>query len=271
MYTYSVQQWLLFFYFYCFCGWVWECLFVSLRMGKWQNRGFMDGPMLPIYGSGAIVVLLMTLPVRNNLWLVFVIGMIGTTILEYVTGAVMEKLFHMRYWDYTGKPFNVNGYICLFCSIGWGLFSVALVGCLHPFVENMILQIPSYVTDPLSLLITVIAVVDFTQSFNAAMDLREMIEKATENSEKLRHLEKRIDVVAAVVDDDIKQLREKSSKRIRDLEQYVKNPRSAGKGFYYRRMKRLVRIVKGNPGAISREFTEALSDIKKIILHIRKK
>lgn len=271
MYIYSVQQWLLFFYFYCFCGWIWECLYVSIRMRKWQNRGFLHGPLLPIYGFGAVVVLFLTLPVRNNLWLVGILGMIGSTVLEYVTGAVMEKMFHMRYWDYTGKPFNINGYICLFCSVGWGLFSVALVGYVHCIVEKIILLIPAYITDVAALVITIIAVIDVTQSFNAAMDLREMIERATENSEKLRTLEKRIDVVAAVVDDDIKQLREKSSKRFRDLEQYVKNPKLITKSFDRRRFKRMIRIVKGNPDANSREFTEALSDVKNIILNKIKK
>ena len=233
----------------------------------------MHGPMLPIYGFGAITVLFLTLPIRNNLWLVFVVGMIGATLLEYVTGAVMEKLFHMRYWDYSNQPLNINGYVCLFCSIGWGIFSVALVGYAHRPVEHVILILPSYVADPLALVVTIIAVVDFTQSFNAAMDLREMIEKATENNEKLRHLEKRIDVVAAVVDDDIRQLREKSSKRFRDLEQYVKNPKllSREKKYDSRRLKRLVRIVKSNPSAISKDLTEALPDVKNIILHKRKK
>lgn len=231
----------------------------------------MHGPLLPIYGSGAIVVLFLTLPVRDNLFLVFLFGMIGATVLEYCTGAVMERLFHMRYWDYSNNPFNVKGYICLFCSVGWGLFSLALVCYIHPLIENLILQIPLNMVDFLALIITIVTVVDLTQSFNAAMDLREMIEKATENNNKLRNLEERINVVAAVVDDDIKQLREKSSRLLHDLELYVKNPKFISKEYDARRMKRMVRIIKGNPDAISKEFTEALADIKNVILHIRKK
>lgn len=231
----------------------------------------MHGPLLPIYGSGAIVVLFLTLPVKNNLFLVFLFGMVGATVLEYCTGAVMERLFHMRYWDYSDNPFNIKGYICLFCSVGWGLFSLALVCYAHPLVEKLILHIPVNIADFLALIITVFTVIDLTQSFNAAMDLREMIEKATENSDKLRTLEKRINVVAAVVDDDIKQLREKSSKLLNEFEMYVKNPKFKSKEFDTRRMKRMVRIIKGNPDAKSKEFTEALSDIKNIILHRRKK
>lgn len=270
MYMYTLQQWLLFFFFYCFCGWVWESVYVSLRSKSWVNRGFMHGPMLPIYGSGAIVVLFLALPVRNNLALVFVFGMIGATILEYVTGIVMERLFHVRYWDYTGKPFNVNGYICLFCSIGWGLFSVALVGFVHRPVESFMLKIPDYIADPVVLIITVIAVVDFTQSFNAAMDLREMLEKAAENNERLRILEKRADVVAAVVDDEIRQLKEKSSKRLREIEEYVRNPKHPDKAVDRRRLRRLVKIIRRNPQAQSREFSYVLSPIKNVVLRKKK-
>ncbi|MDU5262591.1 MAG: putative ABC transporter permease, partial [Clostridium celatum] len=101
MHIYTLHKWLLLFYLYCFIGWIWESCYVSLKKHKWINRGFLKGPLLPIYGSGAVVVLISTLTVENNLLLVFVIGMISATILEYITGVAMEKLFHVRYWDYS--------------------------------------------------------------------------------------------------------------------------------------------------------------------------
>lgn len=226
----------------------------------------MHGPLLPIYGSGAIVILFLTLPVRNNLYLIFFIGMIGATVLEYVTGAAMEKLFHVRYWDYTGKPFNLNGYICLFCSVGWGLFSVALVGFAHCVVERFVLKLPEYMIDPLTLIITIVAVIDFTQSFNAAMDLREIMEKISEANNKLKLLEKRADVVAAVVDDEIKHLRDKSTQKLRDLEEFVKNPKHSELLPDRRSLKRLVRIIRRNPYVQSKEFAVTLSKLKNIIL-----
>ena len=113
MSTYTLAQWFLFFYFYCFCGWVWESCYVSILKRHWVNRGFLHGPLLPIYGFGAITVLIATMPVRDNVVLVYVMGMIGATILEYFTGALMESLFHVRYWDYSSHRFNLNGHICL--------------------------------------------------------------------------------------------------------------------------------------------------------------
>ena len=79
MSTYTLAQWFLFFYFYCFCGWVWESCYVSILKRHWVNRGFLHGPLLPIYGFGAITVLIATMPVRDNVVLVYVMGMIGAT------------------------------------------------------------------------------------------------------------------------------------------------------------------------------------------------
>ena len=88
----------LLFFSYSFLGWVWECLYVSLRRREWINRGFLRGPWLPIYGTGAVLILLATLPVRESGALVFLLGMVTATALEYVTGAAIEKIFHVRYW-----------------------------------------------------------------------------------------------------------------------------------------------------------------------------
>ena len=99
MYVYTPGQWALLFFFYCFCGWVWESCYVSAKQRHWVNRGFLHGPLLPIYGSGAIIILFATLPVADNFWLVYFLGMLAATALEYVVGAVMEQLFKVRYWD----------------------------------------------------------------------------------------------------------------------------------------------------------------------------
>ncbi len=123
---YTFSTWLFFFYFYCFLGWIWETCYVSVLKAKWVNRGFMRGPFLPIYGSGAIVVLIFTLPFRTNPGLVFVVGMASATILEYFTGAAMEQMFHVRYWDYSNQRLNLNGHICVTSSLAWGMFSVIL-------------------------------------------------------------------------------------------------------------------------------------------------
>lgn len=197
MYNYTVAQWLLFFFVYCFVGWVWESCYVSVRKHQWVNRGFMHGPLLPIYGSGAVIILLMTIPVRENLGLIFLFGMAGATTLEYCTGVCMEKLFKVKYWDYSNYRFNLNGHICLRVSIGWGVFSILLVRGLHLPVEYLVLKIPDNAAQLAAYILTVAAAVDFTQSFNEAMDLREIITKWSESNERIQRIQSRLEAISA--------------------------------------------------------------------------
>ena len=210
MYVYTMGQWLLFFFLYCFLGWVWESCYVSAKRRQWVNRGFLHGPMLPIYGTGAVIILLATIPVRDSLWLIFLLGMLAATALEYVTGAAMEALFKVRYWDYSGKPFNLNGHICLTCSLAWGAFSVLLVKVLHPPFEDLVLRLPAFLADALACVLTVYFTADTVRSFQAAMDLREVLTRLTEENEDLRRLAKRAEVISAFAEEDLRRFREKT-------------------------------------------------------------
>ena len=183
MYHYTAVQWLFFFFFYCFFGWCFESTYVSICKRKFVNRGFIRGPFLPLYGSGAIMMLLVSAPVRDNLVLVFFAGCIGATALEYVTGVVMEALFKVRYWDYSHKRFNFQGQICLSSSLCWGALTVLMTRFLHPAVERLAFLIPPAA---LTALVTVVLVwfsVDFAFSFQAAMDLRDILVR-TEQAKK---------------------------------------------------------------------------------------
>ena len=210
MYVYTPGQWALLFFFYCFCGWVWESCYVSAKQRQWVNRGFLHGPLLPIYGSGAIIILFVTLPVADNLWLVYVLGMLAATLLEYVVGAVMEQLFKVRYWDYTKQPCNLHGYICLTSSLAWGAFSILLVRVLHPPFEDLVLWLPPFLTDALACVLTIYTTADTVRSFQAAMDLREVLTRLTEENEDLRRLAKRAEVISAFAEDDLRRFHERT-------------------------------------------------------------
>lgn len=196
MHTYQLSQWLLFFFIYSFVGWVWESCYVSVKKRRWVNRGFLHGPMLPIYGSGALVILISTIGVRENPWLIFLLGMIAATILEYITGAVMERLFHVRYWDYSSQKLNLNGYICASSSLCWGAFSVLLVRVVHVPVEQAVLNIPALVTDAAAFILTVVVSVDLTQSFNEAMDLKRILLQLEESREQIRKMQEKLRVTS---------------------------------------------------------------------------
>lgn len=210
MHVYSAGQWVLLFFFYCLCGWVWESCYVSVRQRRWVNRGFLQGPLLPIYGSGAILILFVTLPVEHNLYLVSLLGMLAATALEYVTGAVMERLFKVRYWDYSTQPCNLHGYICLTSSLAWGVFSILLVRFVHPPIARLLGDIPAFCVDPAAFVLTAAFTVDVVRSVQAALDLREMLTKLTEENEDLRRLAKRAEVAAAFAEEDLRRFRERT-------------------------------------------------------------
>ncbi|MDY3013706.1 MAG: hypothetical protein SOR61_00610 [Evtepia sp.] len=205
--SYAVEQWLLLFYFYCFCGWLWESCYVSARQHQWVNRGFLHGPLLPIYGTGAISILFVTLPVRDSIPLIFLLGMLAATLLEWITGIIMEWLFHVRYWDYSTQPFNVGGYICLTSSLAWGAFSILLLRFLYPPAEFLLFRIPQFLLLPLAWGITVLFAVDMVQSFRAALDLRKLLTTLTEEHETIRRLAKRAEVLSAFAEDDLERFR----------------------------------------------------------------
>lgn len=212
-YQYTFIQWLLFFFIYCFLGWVWESCYVSIKKREWINRGFLHGPMLPIYGSGAIIVLICTNGVRDQIVLTFLFGMTGATILEYVTGVCMERLFRVRYWDYSHMPLNLKGYICLPVSLGWGVFSVLLVRVIHVPIENLVLQIPERIAEVVSVVCSSAFAMDFTLSFSEAMDLRDMLIRLSDSNEKIQRLQKRLEVVSAFAEDGLMQYQMKREER----------------------------------------------------------
>ena len=211
MYVYTPGQWALLFFFYCFCGWVWESCYVSAKQRQWVNRGFLHGPLLPIYGSGAIIILFVTLPVADHFWLVYLLGMLAATALEYVVGAVMEQLFKVRYWDYTKQPFNLNGYICLTSSLAWGFFSDLMVYVIHPPIDRLLHKLPALLVNPLAAVIAAAFIVDTVKSTKAAIDLREVLTRLTEENAELRKLAQKAEAAQARTAEELQAFREKTS------------------------------------------------------------
>ena len=120
-------EWILYFFIYSFLGWVCECIYCGVPAKKFINRGFLAGPYCPIYGCGALAVIYTLTPFSDNVVILFGMGVIVTSALEYITSYMMEKLFHTKWWDYSKHPFNIHGRICLKNSILFGLMVFILV------------------------------------------------------------------------------------------------------------------------------------------------
>lgn len=182
------NSWLVYFYFYCICGWGFESTYVSLANKKWINRGFMKGPWLPLYGSGAVVILLVTLPFQQYPIAVYFAGAITATILEYFTGVVMLKLFKVRYWDYSYRKIQFQGHICLVSTIAWGFLSLLMVYVVHKPVARLVNSWNVEVVSVFTFIITICMVYDFTNAFREAMDLRSLIIQAEELKKRLEEV-----------------------------------------------------------------------------------
>lgn len=137
-----MYQLLWIFFLYAFLGWCTEVSYAALRTGKFVNRGFLNGPVCPIYGCGVVVVLAGLEPLKGNFVLLFLGSVVLTSALEWATGFVLEKLFRQRWWDYSDKPFSLGGYICLEFSVMWGFACLFVVDILHPSIEFFIRLIP---------------------------------------------------------------------------------------------------------------------------------
>lgn len=203
MFHYSIVQWLFFFYFYCFFGWCFESTYVSLKEKRFVNRGFMRGPFLPLYGSGAIMMLVVSKPFEGNLFLVYLAGCVGATALEYVTGVTMEALFKVRYWDYSYKKIQFQGHICLSSTLAWGALTILMTEVLHKVVETAVFSISATVLTIVTYLLTALLFGDFAWSFKEAMDLRDVLVKLEASKQELARLQKRLDVVIALTNEEV--------------------------------------------------------------------
>lgn len=122
---------------YSLLGWACESTYCSIPAKKFINRGFLNGPFCPIYGVGALLVIFLLRPFTKNIVVLFVFGVLITSVVEYITSLLLEKLFHTTWWDYSKRRFNINGRVCLRNSLLFGVLSVLLVHFINPFVEKL--------------------------------------------------------------------------------------------------------------------------------------
>ena len=298
MYHYTAIQWLFVLYFDCFFGWVFESTYVSIKSRHFVNRGFMRGPFLPIYGSGAIMMLVVSMPFQDDLILTYLAGCVGATLLELVTGMTMEALFKVRYWDYSNQKFNYKGHICLSSTIAWGFLTIFMTQFLHKGVEKLVLSIPYNILTILTVVLSVYIVADFTLSFKAAMDLRDVLIGLDKARAEMEKIQKRLDVLIAVANDEREtrklEREERADEWMENLEERFSKVRehlTTNPGAFMDnvkdelaelRSKYLVEkehrlqfdrlkdfyqrsLIKGNPGMYSRKFNEALEELKKAV------
>lgn len=208
MYTYAWYHWLTFFYIYCFFGWIFESAYVSLKKQQLVNRGFLRLPMLPLYGTGAVMMLWVSLPVRKHLFLVYCSGFIAATLLEYVTGYLMELLFKVRYWDYSNQRFNINGYICLSSSIAWGFLTILMTEVIHRPIEHFVLELAPAAESSFLVVISGLFLYDTVHSVREALSLARALEAVTKLRAELEDIQVQLALLKAEASQNVQNLTE---------------------------------------------------------------
>lgn len=158
---YNLYELLSFFFIYSFLGWCIEVIYSAIKKKTFINRGFLNGTICPIYGFGAILVLIILKPVSNNGFLVFLLSALITTTIELVTGIILKKIFHKKWWDYSDRKLNFKGYICLEFSIFWGLGCLLVYDVIHPGLNYFLKHIPKEVGTIFLVIFSIILIIDF--------------------------------------------------------------------------------------------------------------
>ena len=192
-YTFTQLLWL--FLIYSFIGWIIEAAVGTIKKRSFINRGFSTGPFCLVYGAGAILMTVTLTELLDNFFLLFVSCAIQATIVEWITGKTLERLNHHKWWDYTGMPFNIGGYVCLVFSLVWGVACVTIVKVIHPVVRDLCLLLPHVLgililtgcvcAMAADLLVTVNSILKWNRQLDAldkiAADLRELSGRMGEN------------------------------------------------------------------------------------------
>ena len=179
---------LLIFFIYAFLGWCVEVSYAALRTGQFVNRGFLNGPVCPIYGFGMIIVLKCLGSLQENLILLCLSAIVLTSILEFLAGFALEKLFHQRWWDYSEEPFNLGGYICLRFSIAWGLACLFVVKLVHPTVYLMVNALPLFWQKVIVSLSVILMMVDALATVTAIAQFNRRLRQIDEIAMKIREV-----------------------------------------------------------------------------------
>ncbi len=150
---------ILLFFIYAFLGWCMEVAFAACKSGRFVNRGFLNGPVCPIYGFGMVGVAVLLSPLKDNLLWMYLGSAMITTVIEYITGWMLERIFHAKWWDYSDMPLNIGGYVCLLFSLIWGALCVVIVRYVHPAIAGLVEHLPNWLTIALDgLFVSAIAV-----------------------------------------------------------------------------------------------------------------
>lgn len=182
----------LYFYVYGFLGWCAEVGFAAVTSRRFVNRGFLNGPICPIYGVGISIVLAFLTPLKSNIVLLYLFSVVLATLLEGVTGWAMYKIFHQRWWDYSDMPLHIGPYVCLPFSLLWGVLCVLIVDVIHPVIQKGLEMLPHTLTVVVLVILTVILIADICVTSAAIFKFNKHLESMEKIAAELKEISNQI-------------------------------------------------------------------------------
>lgn len=180
-----ISRYFTYFVIFSCMGWIYETLYCTIKTGKWDNRGFLYGPVCPIYGVGGVGITAVTDLVTEYVgtasytwWHVFLISFFGSILIEYTTSYVLEKLFHAYWWDYSNIPLNIKGRVCLPCSLGFGFAGLLVVYIIAPWTKQMTSWIAPLGYEILGLFFMCLYTIDITLTVSALTHFENVVTAA---------------------------------------------------------------------------------------------
>ena len=176
----------IYFVLFAIAGYICEVIFAAIVLGKFVNRGFLNGPWCPIYGFGVVIVAICLKPLSKSLLVLFIGSVLLTSVLEYFTGYIVEKVFDQKWWDYSDEKFNLGGYICLKFSLLWGVACTAVVKLVLPAVDAVIRVVPHFVGLIVTGVIVAVMLIDLTATVVTIMGIKKKIRLIDSTVAKLK-------------------------------------------------------------------------------------
>jgi uncharacterized membrane protein len=187
----------------------------TVKIGKFINRGFLNGPFCPVYGFGVIAVIILLSPVKWSLPLLFIGSILLASLIELITGYILEKNFKQKWWDYSDMPFNISGYICLKMSLGWGIASIVVIYCIQPIVQSFVVWLPIRVGLFVAGLMLMVLIVDTVVTIISLLKLKQTIRILNDTGEKIKFLS---DTIGKNISDNMLNAIEIKDKRMQELD-----------------------------------------------------
>lgn len=278
---------LLYFFIYGILGWCVEVAYAAVKSGKFVNRGFLNGPICPIYGVGVVSVIYCLSGVKDNLVLLYVTSVILVTVIEGVTGLVLDRLFHHKWWDYSSQPLNIGGYVCLIFSLIWGVFCVFIMKVFQPVVRGLVIHMPVLVGVIILLVCSISMIADLYVTASAILKLNKKLEameriaaELHEISEKLGEniyenvkdgMEKEEELKIRIEDakEAGRELKEEQYEEVKEWYEEKRERREQLRTTYEKMLKERSRVgerlLKAFPGMESRRHKDALRELKEAI------